>query len=210
MATEKGSIRAWKLATVVLLIGFGLAAGGFASSVLKGPASPASAKVLAPSNTAVALAVIPDYGGNGYDAFVPVANFNGTVPAQSANGAGPSYNTVTVPLNTSVKFVIVNTDTAVNENFTGKAPIPMAIYNDTNSGQVAVQYATGQQISNLQVGHSFDIPQLNVNVPIPPDTVVTFNYTFTSPGTYEYLCLIPCGPGMGLTGYMNGYIVVTS
>jgi len=62
----------------------------------------------------------------------------------------------------------------------------------------------------LPIGHTFTIPKLDINIPLPPDTVVSFNYTFTNPGTYEYLCVTPCGPGMGQLGYMVGYIIVQS
>jgi len=51
---------------------------------------------------------------------------------------------------------------------------------------------------------------MGVNIPIPPTTVVTFSLTFTKPGLYLYVCDAPCGPGMGLLGYMEGYIIVTS
>ena len=53
-------------------------------------------------------------------------------------------------------------------------------------------------------------PDLIERLEETPDTVVTFTYTFNSPGVYEYVCLAPCGPGMGLVGYMDGYVIVTS
>jgi plastocyanin len=98
----------------------------------------------------------------------------------------------------------------VNENFTGVASMNFTIYNDTTSGQVALHYSKGQSVSKLPVGHTFTIPSLNINIPIPPDTIVTFTYTFSKSGVFGYLCETPCGPGMGLTGYMNGYIIVAS
>jgi hypothetical protein len=98
----------------------------------------------------------------------------------------------------------------VNQNFTGTASTDFTIYNDSANGYVTLHYSKGQTVSKLPVGHSFAIPSLNINIPIPADTVVTFTYTFSSPGVYEYLCLIPCGSGMGLTGYMNGFVIVTT
>jgi heme/copper-type cytochrome/quinol oxidase subunit 2 len=61
----------------------------------------------------------------------------------------------------------------------------------------------------MPISHTFTIPDLQVNIPIPPDTMVVFTYTFSTPGVYSYLCTTPCGPGMGLKGYMLGYITVT-
>jgi heme/copper-type cytochrome/quinol oxidase subunit 2 len=58
----------------------------------------------------------------------------------------------------------------------------------------------------LPVSHTFVVAGTNVNVPIPPDTIVTFTITFTTPGRYLYYCSAPCGPGMSLVGYMEGYI----
>ncbi len=158
----------------------------------------------------VNLDVIPDWGGAGYDAFVIPSYANGTAPPRGTNasGPGPSNNNVTIPLGVPVTFVITNLDTAVLENYTGNASVEFTIYENTDSGQVVSHYSQGQAISPLQISHTFSVPRLNLNIPIPPDTIVTFTYTFTSPGVYEYMCYTPCGPGMGLVGYMNGYVIV--
>jgi hypothetical protein len=159
------------------------------------------------SSESVDLTIIPDWGGDTYDAFVLPSNANGTAPPQGANGPSPNNN-VTVPFGVPVTFVITNLDTAVIENYTGHASLAFTFYNATDNGEVASHYARGDAISGLQIGHTFSIPSLNVDVPIPPDTIVAFTYTFTAPGTYEYLCETPCGAGMGVVGYMNGYVIV--
>ncbi len=171
--------------------------------------SQADASSQAKSST-VNLDIIPDWGGAGYDAFVLAGNINSTAPtpATSTAGPGPNNNNVTVSADSPVTFVITTIDTAVLQNFSGTVSVPFVIYNDTDSGQVAVQYNQGQAISNIAIGHTFTITELGMNIPIPPDTVVTFTYTFTKPGVYVYFCETPCGPGMGLVGYMNGYIIV--
>ena len=71
-----------------------------------------------------------------------------------------------------------------------------------------MQYDKGQFVTNLPVGHTFTINSLGLNIPIPSDTIVTFSYTFSTPGVYVYECETPCGPGMGLAGYMNGFVIV--
>ena len=159
----------------------------------------------------VYLDVIPDWGGAGYDAFVNPSRANGTVPTPATNstGPGPIDNNVTVSAGVSLTFVITNIDTAVLMNFTGPVSTDFNVYNDTATGQVASHYSTGQVISSLPISHTFTIAALNLNIPIPPDTVVTFTYTFSTPGVYEYVCETPCGPGMGLVGYMNGYVIVS-
>ncbi|HUK27579.1 MAG TPA: hypothetical protein VLV31_04075 [Candidatus Acidoferrales bacterium] len=159
----------------------------------------------------VNLDVVPDLGGAGYDAFVIPSHVDGTLPRAGTNSTppGPNDNNVTVPAGVAVRFVITNLDTAVNMNFTGAASTDFTIYNDTNSGYVALHYSKGQALQKLPVGHTFSIPTLNVSIPIPPDTVVTFTYTFTTPGIYQYMCEAPCDLGMGLAGYMVGYVTVT-
>jgi heme/copper-type cytochrome/quinol oxidase subunit 2 len=157
----------------------------------------------------VNLIVVPDWGGATYDAFLVPANVNGTIPkpASKSSGPGPNDNNVTVPVNQPIPFVITNLDTALNLNYTANATLPFTIYNDTASGQVPVEYSVGQSVK-LAVSHTFVVTGTSVNVPLPPDTIVTFTVTFTNPGEYLYYCTAPCGPGMGLLGYMEGYINV--
>jgi plastocyanin len=162
--------------------------------------------------TVVNLDVIPDWGGATYDAFIIPPFVNGTLPKPGTNSTlpGPNDDNVTVRAGVPVRFVIMNLDTAVNMNFTGIASTDFTVYNDTTSGFVALHYSKGETLPKLSVGHTFTISNLNVSIPLPPDTVVTFTYTFTTPGVYEYMCEAPCGLGMGVTGYMDGYVIVTS
>jgi len=165
-----------------------------------------------PSATLVNMDVIPDYGGAGYDAFVLAANANtGIVPAPATNTTAPGTNdnNVTVKAGTTVDFVLTTIDTAVLQNFSDTVSTPFTVYNDTASGVVASRYSEGQAISNMPIGHTFTITQLGLNIPIPPTTVVSFSVTFSKPGTYMFMCDTPCGPGMGLNGYMQGFVIVT-
>jgi heme/copper-type cytochrome/quinol oxidase subunit 2 len=165
-----------------------------------------------PSATVVNMDVIPDYGGAGYDAFVLAADANaGLVPTPATNTTAPGTNdnNVTVKAGTTVNFVLTSIDTAILQNFSDQVTTPFTVYNDTASGQVVSRYSEGQSISNMPIGHTFTITQLGLNIPIPPTTVVTFSVTFSKPGTYMFMCDTPCGPGMGLVGYMEGYVIVT-
>jgi len=171
------------------------------------PSSESTATV--PTNSVVNIDVVPDWGGSGYDAFIIPSNVNGTIPKPATNSSapGPNDNNITMPVNASVTFVITNLDTAINLNFTGNVTVPFTIYNETASGQVPVRYSSGEAVS-LPVSHTFVVEATDLNIPIPPDTIVTFNVTFTKPGAYLYLCTAPCGPGMSRVGYMEGYINV--
>ena len=161
-------------------------------------------------NAPVGMVIVPDYGGAGYDAFVLSSNVNESAPTPATNTSapGPNNNNITVSANSPVKFTITSIDDAVLQNFSGVASDSFAIYNNTDSGQTTVQYSKGQHVTDLPIGHTFTITSLGVNIPVPPLTMVTFTMTFTTPGVYEYMCETPCGPGMGLAGYMVGFIIV--
>jgi len=173
------------------------------------PASTTTVTSTTQSNV-VNLEIVPDFGGSGYDAFVLSTNLqNGAVPTPGSNTTAPGTNdnNITVSSGTTLTFVLTSIDTAVNQNFSGQIPTPFTVYNDTANGVISSQYKAGQSVT-MQMGHTFTISKLGVNVPIPPDTIVSFGLTFSSPGVYMYTCLTPCGPGMGIAGYMEGYIIV--
>lgn len=204
-------------ALLVLVLIMGLTVGwlGGGISLKTVTSTPSETTTVAPpvapgTGKVVNLDIVADWGGATYDAFVIPSYANGTLPKPATNstGPGPNNNNITVQEGVAVTFVITSIDIAVNQNFTGNASIDFTVYNDTASGYVALHYNKGQSVPSFPVGHTFTIPTLKINIPIPPDTIVTFTYTFSNPGVYEYLCEIPCGPGMGLVGYMNGYVIV--
>jgi heme/copper-type cytochrome/quinol oxidase subunit 2 len=204
-STEKNtSIIAVSIAAAVILS----AVLGFYFATITTAQAPA--KTTQSSAKTVNLDIIPDWGGATYDAFVLAGTVGQSPPSPGTNTTSPGLNNnnITVPANTPINFVITSIDTAVLENFNETVSTPFMVYNDTNSGQVAVQYAQGETISNLPIGHTFTIGQLGVNIPIPPTTMVTFTLTFSKPGVYLYLCETPCGLGMNVTGYMQGYVTV--
>jgi heme/copper-type cytochrome/quinol oxidase subunit 2 len=162
------------------------------------------------SGNVVNLEIVPDFGGSGYDAFVLSASLeNGVtpIPASNTTAPGTNDNNITISSGTTVTFVLTSIDTAVNQNFSGQLPTPFTVYNDTDSGVISSQYSAGQSVT-MAMGHTFTISQLGVNVPIPPDTILSFKLTFSKPGVYMYDCTTPCGPGMGLVGYMEGFVIV--
>jgi heme/copper-type cytochrome/quinol oxidase subunit 2 len=82
--------------------------------------------------------------------------------------------------------------------------------------------ADGREYSSLapdNIAHTFTIPQLGVNVPLPGDgmngqayNTVTFTFRTGAAGTYTFRCLDPCGTGpMGMMGPMmtQGYMLGT-
>jgi hypothetical protein len=87
-------------------------------------------------------------------------------------------------------------------------------------------------VSNQMIAHTFTVPALGINVPLPiagtegsmgsmtgGDGPTTVRFTFhapSTPGTYLWLCATPCGTGpygisgaMRLNGWMRGHLIVS-
>src|SRR5215471_1863150 len=87
-------------------------------------------------------------------------------------------------------------------------------------------------VSNQQIAHTFTVPSLGINVPLPiagmggsmgsmdgPAGPTTVRFTFhapATPGTYLWLCATPCGTGpygisgaMAMNGWMRGHLIVS-
>ena len=87
-------------------------------------------------------------------------------------------------------------------------------------------------VSNQQIAHTFTVPSLGINVPLPiagmggsmgsmdgPGGPTMVRFTFhapATPGTYLWLCATPCGTGsygisgaMAMNGWMRGHLIVS-
>lgn len=90
-----------------------------------------------------------------------------------------------------------------------------------------VAYADGKAYTALDrsvVAHTFTVPDLHLNVPIPGHATagkryvtVTFSVRTGTPGIYAWRCFAPCGDGsdgsagpMADDAYMRGTLVITS
>ena len=127
-----------------------------------------------------------------------------------------SPSNLVVPANSLVTITIRDYDL-------GNTAMPQDSPFTTVQGTVGtIATADGREYSSLapdQIAHTFTIPQLNVNVPLPGDGMngkayhtVTFTFRTGAPGTYIFRCLDPCGTGpMGMMGPMmtQGYMIGT-
>ncbi len=135
---------------------------------------------------------------------------------------GPMYiptTTLTAPAHTLVTMTIINQDL-------GDTPLPP---NSPYSTVTGVTNDTAQvdgmpytQLDTTKVAHTFTIPELGVNVPIPGDSAtgqssltVTFTFITGSAGTFVWRCMDPCGTGpsgwagpMAMPGQMMGTLTV--
>ena len=133
----------------------------------------------------------------------------------------PAYapSTVVVPANSLGTVTIRNYDL-------GDTPLPKRSPFTTVQGMVGgVAYADGHAYTALapeKVAHTFTLPQLNINVPVPGDTTtgkpyveVSFTLRTGAAGSYYFRCFDPCGTGeigwqgpMVTRGYMLGTLAV--
>jgi hypothetical protein len=130
----------------------------------------------------------------------------------------PAYspNNLVVPANSLVTISLHDYDlgdTALPQN------TPFATVQGTVSG---VAYLNGQAYASLapdKIAHTFTIPQLNINVPLPGDgkesDTISFTFHTGKAGTYLFQCFDPCGTGssgfegpMATKGYMMGTLTV--
>ena len=140
-------------------------------------------------------------------------------PGMQKDWPGYAPNTLVVPANSLVTVTLRDADM-------GDTPLPKGSPFTTVQGVVgSVAYADGHAYTALapeKVAHTFTIPQLHINVPLPGDTttgkpygVVTFTFRTGAAGSYYFQCFDPCGTGtngwegpMMTRGYMRGTLTV--
>ena len=149
------------------------------------------------------------------------ANLNIVINQPGYQTDWPAYapNSLVVPANSLVTVTIRDYDM-------GDTPLPKGSPFTTVQGVVGgVAYADGHAYTALapeKVAHTFTIPQLHINVPLPGDStigkpygVVTFTFRTGAAGSYYFQCFDPCGTGsngwegpMVTKGYMRGTLTV--
>lgn len=130
---------------------------------------------------------------------------------------GPAYSITdfTLPAHAKVTVTIVDQDL-------GDTALPAGSPFSAVKGTVGnVAYVDGIPYRSLdpsKVAHTFTVPQLGLNVPLPGDlpagqkvSTVTFTFITGKAGTYMWQCMDPCGSGSGWEGPMAtmGYMMGT-
>lgn|SRR5487761_1927728 len=157
-------------------------------------------------------------------AVAPTKNVNLTIVPQKPGSAvqGPSYSPSTalvLPAHTLVTMTIVNADL-------GDTPLPSGSpFNRVTGvigGSASVDGIAYNSLTLDKVAHTFTMPGLGVNVPIPGDVpagksgvTVTFSFMTGGDGVYMWQCMDPCGADpngwggpMTMKGYMMGSATV--
>jgi hypothetical protein len=125
-----------------------------------------------------------------------------------------------VPANTVVTVTIRNFDLGDAALTPGS---PLAHVEGTVGGVASVDGQTYSALDPAKVAHTFTVPSLGINVPIPGDApadatyvTVTFSFRTHGAGAYLFECLAPCGTGTGFGGpmqsmaYMRGTLTVAA
>jgi hypothetical protein len=184
------------LATLAILVGPGALQG------IK-PSARVAAAAAAPT-THLAIDILPAKPGG------PDENW----PAYIASSS------LTVPANHVITVTIRNFDLGDAALADGS---PLAKVQGTLGSEASFDGQAYTALDSTKVAHTFTIPQLGLNVPIPGDApdnasylTVTFSFRTGRSGTYTFECFAPCGTGNGFDGpmasmaYMKGTLTVQS
>jgi hypothetical protein len=103
------------------------------------------------------------------------------------------------------------------------APTALANGSPYNAVQGGTETANGSpvtSVSNAQIAHTFTIPALGINIPLPKApkdgvTTVVFTFKATRAGDFTWQCMTPCGGGsngmggaMAKYAWMKGHLIV--
>ncbi|MCI4347084.1 MAG: hypothetical protein L3J97_00500, partial [Thermoplasmata archaeon] len=140
-----------------------------------------------------------------------VSYVNLTVSVNPANG-WPQYSPANFSVPTGI-VVFTITDLDMMMNWT---PCPCVVTGTDRSVEL-VNGTPVHIVPSQNVAHSFNIPNLGLSAYIPGLSVVRFTVDLNNPGSFEWICVVPCGTGtnaytsppMGVAGYMTGTMTIT-
>ena len=151
------------------------------------------------------------------------ASLSLTILAQKPGSTldGPAYSNthIVLPAHTRVTITIVNQDPGDTDM---PATSPFLAVHGTVGNTALVDGVPYSALPAAKVAHTFTVPGLGLNVPIPGDVpsgqkdiTVTFTILTGSAGSYMFQCMDPCGSGasgwegpMATMGYMMGQVTI--
>lgn len=159
---------------------------------------------------------------------------NGNV-FNSSSGAQPAYYVlgpnglessakIVIPAHRLIKLVIINYDDGnatlnlPNDNKvsgTSDGTVFIASNANTNSSQgpSGIVVKGGESVTSVVpavLAHTFTVPSLNLNIPLPLSSTVVAYFTVDKAGTFLWYCETACGdPAMSTAGWMTGSLVAS-
>jgi len=218
---------------MVVLLSIGIGIGwGFQSTIF-----PSSAVTVTATQTLTSTQTsVPSQGPYVLTLVLTTGNaYNSTVGDQPAfyvltpHGLESSANIV-LPAGRLIELVIVNYDdgnaTLVSPQYanvqgTVNGTITYANNDNVNSSQGAnsIIIKGGETVSSIplsDIAHTFTIPSLGINIPVPVSSTVTAYIKIDKAGTYTWFCETTCGSGvtglegaMSTPGWMTGDVTVS-
>lgn len=157
------------------------------------------------------------------------STFNSTAGAQPAFFVlGPSglesSAKISLPAHRLIKLVIVNYDEGnaslvfpSNNVVSGTSDGSIFVASNTNinssQGAAGIVVNGGEKVTSVtpsKLAHTFTIPDLNLNIPIPVSSTVVAFFTVDKAGTFFWFCESACGlPAMSTPGWMRGSLVAS-
>lgn len=158
--------------------------------------------------------------------------YNSTAGAQPAyyvltpKGLESSAN-IALPANTLIKLTIINYDEGNASlidpqagNVQGTVNGTVTYVNNANvnstQGPSGIVLMGGQTVTSVpasEVAHTFTIPSLHINIPVPLSSTVVAYIKISQAGTYGWFCETACGSGpagtwgaMDTPGWMTGNV----
>ncbi len=140
-----------------------------------------------------------------------------------ANGLQSSQN-MSLPANRLIKLVIMNYDdgnaslNVPNDNVvSGTAGGTVFVASNSNinasQGSSGIVITGGQTVSSVpavDVAHTFTVPSLNLNIPVPVSSTVVAYFTISKAGSFLWFCETACGDApMSTPGWMTGTLVAS-
>ena len=205
---------------VVLAAGIGIG-WGFQATVLPAGSVTTTSATGGPASVTLVITT-----GNGFNSSV------GDQPAYyvlTPNGLQPSTH-LTFPINTLVKLTIVNYDDGnatllesqyANVEGTVNGTITYVNNDNVNStnGGSGIVLNGGETVKSIPpdiIAHTFTIPSLNINIPVPLSSTVVAYIKITTAGNFQWMCETACGAGpsgtlaaMDTPGWMTGDVEVS-
>jgi hypothetical protein len=148
-----------------------------------------------------------------------------TIVAQKPGGTldGPAYmpdTNLTLPAHSLITITIINKDDPGDDAIPASSPFNTV--QGVVGGSAYLDGVAYKSLSRDKIAHTFTVPGLGVNVPIPGDVpaghkdiTVTFSFKTGAAGLYYWQCMDPCGSDpngwggpMSTTGYMKGALTV--
>jgi len=212
------------VASMLVLLAAGIGIGwGFQSTIA--PASGGTVTVTSQIQGAYPLTLV----------ITTQNTYNSTIGAQPAyyvltsEGLQSSAN-IPLPANTMIKLTIVCYDDGsaplivsqyANVQGTVNGTITYTNNADVNSSQGpnGIVLNGGETVTNVSsdlIAHTFTIPTLKVNIPVPANSTVVAYFKTGAAGTYAWYCETGCGAGpsgilgaMDTPGWMTGKVTLS-